>query len=184
MLLVVKQNPGNQTIFARKALTDDFHKDGCNIKTFCDSIPKAIMVKELNQYSDNRNAQLWSISRATTNQLLHYLGINIDSNTETILIYVVANDILNSDANMSWLLLNMKNMFNMVGIRHIFVSGLVYTKRSKIGVPKEVHKKLVYLADDWNFSGFNIFKGGLHLLELGKRLLTNSFIANFDIFCR
>ena len=57
-LLVVKQNPGNQTIFARKALTDDFHKDGCNIKTFCDSIPKATMIKELNQYTDNRNAQL------------------------------------------------------------------------------------------------------------------------------
>ena len=140
-LLVVKQNPGNQTIFARKALTDDFHKDGCNIKTFCDSIPKATMIKELNQYTDNRNAQLWSISRATTNQLLHYLGINIDNNTETILIYVVVNDILNSDVDMNWLLLSMKNMVNMVGIRHIFVSGLIYTKRSKIGVLKEVHKK-------------------------------------------
>ena len=140
-LLVVKQNPGNQTIFARKALTDDFHKDGCNIKTFCDSFPKAIMIKELNQYTDNRNLQLRSISRATTNQLLHYLGINIDNNTETILIYVVVNDILNSDANMSWLLLSMKNIVNMVGIRHIFVSGLIYIKSSKIGVLKEVHKK-------------------------------------------
>ena len=80
-LIVVNQNHENRTKFARRAL-------------------------ELNQYIDNGNAQLWSFLGATFKQFLHYLDVNLDSSTETVLVYVDVNDILNSDSNISWLLLN------------------------------------------------------------------------------
>ena len=70
------------------------------------------------------------------------------------------------------------------GVKNIFVSGLVYTKRIKIEIIEDLHKKLVsvckemqvHFIDNGNICGFNLFKDGLHLLDSGKRLLANNFI--------
>ena len=78
--------------------------------------------------------------------------------------------------------------------------GQIYTKRNTIKGLEEVDKKLVsarkfflaytlcgeHVFNEGNriIPGFSPLKDELHLLESEKRLLTNSFIANFNNSCR
>ena len=76
------------------------------------------------------------------------------------------------------------------GVKHIFISGLVYTKRIIIEFLEDVHLKLVNVCkemqvsfiDNRNITGFYLFRDGLHLLESGKKLLANNFVSNFNNF--
>ena len=76
------------------------------------------------------------------------------------------------------------------GVKYIFVSGLVYTKRIITEFLEDVNLKLVnvckemqvYFIDNRNIMGFYLFRDGLHLLESGKRLLANNFVSNFNNF--
>ena len=68
-------------------------------------------------------------------------------------------------------------------MNHIFVSGLVYTKRIKIKILASICKEIqVHFVDKRNICGFNLFKDDLHLLDSGKRLLANNFVDNFNNF--
>ena len=91
------------------------------------------------------------------------------------------------------LLSNIKDMIKKCsnfGVKYIFVSGLVYTKRMINEFLEDVHLKLgnvckemqVYLIDNRNITGFYLFRDGLHLLESGKKLLANNFASNFNNF--
>ena len=204
--LVVNQHAENRTTFGNtshqiapggksysEALTNNSKSDGRNITIFCDSIPKGIRIKELNQCINNGNARLRSFPGATSEQLLHYLHVNLDNSTDTVLIHVGINDILNSVSNVNTLLLNIKDMVKKCrnfGVKNIFESGLVYSRRIKIKILENLHKKLVSVCkeiqlfyqfmDNRSICGFNLFKDGLHLLDSGKRLLANNFIFNFN----
>lgn len=79
--MVVNQKSKDQSILASKrdvpgiksyceALTDNSNKDSHKIKIFCDSVPKGIRIKELNQYMNNENAQLRIFLETTSKQLL------------------------------------------------------------------------------------------------------------------
>ena len=77
------------------------------------------------------------------------------------------------------------------GVKYIFISGLVYTKRIIINeFLEDLHLKLVnvckemqvYFIDNRNITGFYLFRDGLHLLESGKMLLANNFVSNFNNF--
>ena len=120
----------------------------------------------------------------------NYFIDNLDNSTETVLIHIGINDILNSISNFNRLLLNIKDMVKTcrkIGVKNMFVSGLVYTKRIKIEILEDLHKKLVsvykeiqvHFIDTKNICGFNLFKDVLHLLGSGKRLFANNFIFNF-----
>ena len=204
--LVVIQHPENQTTFGNtshpiapsdksysEALTNNSKSDGRNMKIFYDNIPKGIRIKELNQHINNGNARLHSFPGATSKQLLHYLDVNPDNSTDTVLIHIAINDILNSISNVNRLLLNIKDMVKKCrsfGVKNIFVSGPVYTERIKMEILEDLHKKLVsvckeiqvHFIDNINICGFNIFKNGLHLLDSEKRWLANNFIFNFNNF--
>ena len=80
--------------------------DNHNIKIFTDSIPKGIKVKELNEQIRHEHARVHSFPGATSKQLLHYLDVNIEDSTDTVLIHIGVNDILQSVSNMDRLLLN------------------------------------------------------------------------------
>ena len=50
----------------------------------------------MNQQIKNGNARIHSFPGATSDQLLHYLDVNLDKYTDTIAIHIGINDILNS----------------------------------------------------------------------------------------
>ena len=67
-------------------------------------------MKELNQYIKNGNTRICSFPGATSKQFPYYLEVNIDNNTDTVLIHVGINNIINSDSNISRLLLSIKDI--------------------------------------------------------------------------
>ena len=147
----------------------------------------------MNQQIKNGNARIHSFPGATSHQLLHYLDVNLDKYTDTVVIHIGINDILNSASNVNGLLSNIKHMIQKCrnfGVKYIFISGLVYTKRIITEFLEDVHLKLanvckemqVYFIDNRNITGFYLFRDGLHLLESGKMLLANNFVSNFNNF--
>ena len=203
---VVNQHPENQTTFINtshrivpgekcysKALTYNSTSDGRNIKQFCDSFPKRIRIKELNECINNGNAQQYSFTGATSKQLLHYLHVNLNNSTDTALFHIGINDILNSILKVNKSILNLKDMVkkcrNFV-VKQIFASGLVYTKKINIKILEDIYKKLisvfkemhVHFIDKRIVRRFNLFKDGLHLLVSGKWFLANNFVDNGNNF--
>ena len=67
-------------------------------------------MKELNKKINCGNAHLYSFPGATSHQLLHYLDVNLDKDTDTVLFHIGINDVLNSVSNVDSLLLNVRNM--------------------------------------------------------------------------
>ena len=164
-----------------------------NIKIFSDSIPKGIRIKQMNQQIKNGNARIHSFPGATSHQLLHYLDVNLDKYTDAVVIHIGINGILNSASNVNGLLSNIKHMIKKCrnfGVKYIFISGLVYTKRIITEFLEDVHLKLanvckemqVCFIDNRNITGFYLFRDGLHLLESRKMLLANNFVSNFSNF--
>ena len=201
--VVINQYPENQTVYPRKRIvpgTNSYNEtlansqtNSHNIKIFSDSIPKGIRIKQMNQQIRNGNARIHSFPGATSHQLLHYLDVNLDKYTDTVVIHIGINDILNSASNVNGLLSNIKDMIKKCrnfGVKHIFISGLVYTKRIIIEFLEDVHLKLVnvckemqvYFIDNSNITGLFLYRDGLHLLESGKKLLANNFVSNFTNF--
>ena len=203
--MVPNKHPENQTVYTRKSVVPDEKSysdalienekkenhdknDNHNIKIFTDSIPKGIKVKELNEQI---HAQVHSFPGATSKQLLHYLDVNIDDSTDTVFIHIGVNDILQSVSNMDRLLLNVREMVRkcrLFGVKNMFVSGLVYTRRIRVNILNDLRKKLVdicremneYYIDNTNIKGVSLFKDGLHLLDSGKKILAKNFVNSID----
>ena len=130
----------------------------------------------MNQQIKNGNGRIHSFPGATSHQLLHYLDVNLDKYTDTVVIHIGINDISNSASNINGSLSNIKEMVKKsrnFGVKYIFVSGLVYTKRIISEILEDVHLKLVnvckemrvYFIDNRNVTGFYLFRDGFHLLE-------------------
>ena len=208
--MVPNNHPENQTVYTRKsvvpgeksysdALIENEKKenhdknDNHNIKIFTDSIPKGIKVKELNEQIRHGHARVHSFPGATSKQLLHYLDVNIEDSTDTVLIHIGVNDILQSVSNMDRLLLNVREMVRkcrFFGVKNMFVSGLVYTRRIRVNILNDLQKKLVdvcremnvYYIDNTNIKGVSLFKDGLHLLDSGKKILAKNFVNSINNF--
>ena len=75
-----------------------------------------------------------------------------------------------------------------VGVRNIFVSGLVYTTRVSLPILERVHGLIsnycrengCFYIDNKNIRGFCLYKDGLYLLESAKKILANNFIVNLN----
>ena len=122
-----------------------------NIKIFRDSISKGIRIQQKNKQIKNANARIHRFPGTTSHQLLHYLNVNLDKYKDTVVINFGINDILNSTSNVNGLLSNTKDMMKNcrnVGVKYIFVSGLVYTKRIIIEFLDKVYLKLVNLSKE------------------------------------
>ena len=208
--MLPNNHPENQTVSTRKpvvpgeksysdALIENEKKenhdknDNDNIKIFTDSIPKGIKVKELNEQIRHGHARVYSFPRATSKQLLHYLDVNIEDSADTVLIHIGVNDILQSVSNMDRLFLNVREMVRkcrFFGVKNMFVSGLVYTRRIHINILNDLQKKLVDVCremnvnyiDNANIKGVSLFKDGLHLLDSGKKNLPKNFVNSINNF--
>ena len=70
-------------------------------------------------------------------------------------------------------------------LKSIFISGLVYTTSVKLSILEEAYKKFevfcrnnsVILIDNRNIRGPHLYRDDLHLLESGKRILSNNCIT-------
>ena len=76
------------------------------------------------------------------------------------------------------------------GVKRVFLSGIIYTKRIPWQILNDVHDRLVSLferleinyIDNRNIWETHLFKDGLHLLDTGKRILADNFIFNLNNF--
>ena len=67
---------------------------------------------------------------------------------------------------------------------------IVYTKRISLIILEDIHNRLFSLSrklgicyiDNRNIRGSHLFKDGLHLLKLRKKILTNNFIFYLNNF--
>ena len=78
---------------------------------------------------------------------------NIDDSTDTVLIHIGVNDILQSVSNMERLLLNVREMVRkcrLFGVKNMFVSGLVYTRRIRVNILNDLQRKLVDICREMN----------------------------------
>ena len=112
-----------------------------------------------------------------------------------MILHIGINDLLN-DISIDNFINFMKNVEHMVqkcrgfGVKRVFLSGIVYTKRIAWQILNDVHDRLVSLCksleinyiDNRNIRETHLFKDGLHLLDTGKRLLANNFIFNLNNF--
>ena len=124
--------------------------------------------------------------------LSHYMDVNLDNTTNTVIIHVGINDILQGSSIEDY----MKNVRDMVnkcysfGVKRVFMSGIVYTKRVSLQLLIDTHEQLTSLCkelkikyiDNRNISGEHPFKDGLHLIDSGKTILANNFICNLNNF--
>ena len=104
--VVINQYPENQTVYPRKPIVPGANSyseslgnsqtNSRNIRIFSDSIPKGIRIKQMNQQIKNGNACIHSFPGATSHQLLHYLDVNLDKYTDTVVIHIGINDILST----------------------------------------------------------------------------------------
>ena len=92
-------------------------------------IAKGIRIRQLNQFVKSRNARIHSFPGANSKQLLHYLDVNLDNKTDTIILHIGVNDLL-QDISLDNFNKFMKNLEYMVqkcrsfGVKRVFFSGI------------------------------------------------------------
>ena len=166
-----------------------------NTLIFTDSIPKGNRMDEFNSLLINRKAKILNFPGSSSKQMLDYIDIHDihleDKSIDTVLLHVGVNDLLNgnSKSNVDNLMSNIHKIVEKckrVGVRNIFVSGLVYTARVSLRILERVHSLIsnycrenaCFYIDNRNIRGFCLHKDGLHLLEVGKKILAKNFIVN------
>ena len=202
--VVVNQNRENQFVFTEKRTVPgeslyseevNSKPNNQNIKIFSDSIAKGIRIRQLNQFVKSGKARIHSFPGANSKQLLHYLDVNLDNKTDTVILHIGVNDLL-QDISLDNFNKFMKNLEYMVqkcrsfGVKRVFFSGITYTKRIAWQILDDVHERLVSLCKrleiiyihNRNIRETHLFKDGLHLLDSGKRILANNFIFNLNNF--
>ena len=195
--VVVNQNPEKRTVPGESLYSEAVKSkpNNQNIKIFSDSIAKGIRIRQLNQFVKSGNARIHSFPGANSKQLLHYLDVNLDNKTDTVILHIGVNDLL-QDISLDNFNKFMKNLEYMVqkcrsfGVKRVSFSGNTYTKRIAWQILDDVHEQLVTLCkrlgiiyiDNRNIREIHLFKDGLHLLDSGKRILSNNFIFNLNNF--
>ena len=103
--VVINQHPEKQTVFARPRTVpgDRSYSDAArieanksnntNMKIFSDSIPRGIRIRDFNRFIKSGNARLYGFPGASSKQLSHYMDVNLDNTTDTVIIHVGINDI-------------------------------------------------------------------------------------------
>ena len=112
------------------------------------------------------------------------MDVNLDNTTDTVIIHVGVNDILQGSSIEDY----MKNVRDMVnkcysfGVKRVFMSGIVCTKRVSLQLLIDTQEQLTSLCkelkikyiDNRNISGEHL------LIDSGKTILANNFICNLN----
>ena len=145
---------------------------------------------QFNRALRNRRAKMLNFPGASSNEILHYIDVHLKEKLiDTVIIHVGVNDLLNGNSQLkvNQLIENIKKITEKCvsfGVKKIYVSGLVFTRRVNLPTLERVHALLsnfcgdngfVYI-DNRNITGDCLYQDGLHLLETGKNILERNFI--------
>ena len=116
---------------------------------------------------------------------------------DAALLHVGVNDLLNDKSQDSAqnLLDNLKQIglkCKSAGVTRILISGIVVNKKLTSSYISSVNQRVSNMCrensfvfiDNNNIPTSSLFRDGLHLLEIGKRILANNFIDNLKNFLR
>ena len=93
-------------------------------------------------------AKLQYFPCATSNQLLHYLDINLqDNKTESVIFYVGINNVLqnSTETNINSFSNNVQKMAQKCrssNVNNVFISGVVYAERFNVRTIENIHDKI------------------------------------------
>ena len=96
-----------------------------NIKIFSNSITKGIRARQFSQTVKTENGRIHSFPGATSKQLLHYLDVNLEGTTDTVILHIGINNLLH-DISIDNFINFMKNVEHMVqkcrrfGVKSVF----------------------------------------------------------------
>ena len=115
-----------------------------NIKFFSD-IPRGTRVRDFSKFVRVGKARLQCFPYTTSNQLLHYLDVNLqDNNTESVILHVDINDVLqnSTETDINSFFNNVREMaekFRSYNVKNVFISGLVYPERFNVKTFENIH---------------------------------------------
>ena len=163
---------------------------------FGDSIPRGIRLHEFRYWLHKGYAQLKSFPGSRSKKLLYYVEPTLKSkNFDAALLHVAVNDLLNDESQDSVqnLLDNLKQIglkCKSAGVTRTLIPGIVVNNKLTSAYISSVnqcisnmcrHKSFVFI-DNNNIPTSSLFRDGLHLLEIGKRILANNFTDNLNNF--
>ena len=139
-----------------------------------------------------------SFPGGTSKELLYYVQPTLKSKKfGAALLHVGVNDLLNDERQDSVqnLLDNLKQIdlkCKSAGVTRILISGTVVNKKLTSAYISSVNQLISNMCrnnsfvfiDNNNIPTSGLFRDGLHLLEMGKRILANNFIDNLNNFLR
>ena len=145
---VINRHPENQTTFQNKRTSQNnlaivpgkqtYRNAAVQKKKFpaktlilSDRIARGIRIYEFNKYIKYDRANLLTFPGATSRHLLHYLDIHLeDRNTETVIIHVGVNDIINenSQSNIEKYISNVEKMLKLRSKENIYIRSGVFNE--------------------------------------------------------
>ena len=169
-----------------------------NVVVFDASIPN---FSRKCKYDFNRNiisgrARFKYFPGATSKDLLCYVDATLqDATYDAAIIDVRVNGILNNQSHdqTTQLMYNLRKISakcKSYGVKHVFLSGLLYTSKVKENLLVHINRMIKELCtsdgyeciDNDNIPRDMLYKDGLHLLDKGKYFLSRSFIENLNHF--
>ena len=198
--VVVNNYPENQHSYGRKfsASESKFSKRKKQIVIFSDSIPRDIRLREFNYWLHKGYAQLKSFPGGTSKELLYYVEPTLKNKKfDDALLHVGVNDQLNDESQdcVQNLLDNLKQIglkCKSPGVKRILISGIAVSNKLASAYISSVNHHISNMCQDNSFVFINnnsiptssLFRDGLHLLEIGKRILATNVIDNLNNFLR
>ena len=197
---VVNNDPENQHSYERKfsAPESKFSKRKKQIVVFSDSIPRGIRLREFNYWLHKGYAQLKSFPGGTSNELLYYVEPTLQNkNFDDALLHLGVNNQLNDESRDS--VQNLLDNFRQIGlkcksagVKRVLISGIVVNNKLTSAYISSVNQRISNMCRDNSFvftdknniPTSSFIRDGLHLLEVGKRILANNFIDNLNNFLR
>ena len=134
----------------------------------------------------------------TSKELLHNVEATLKSKKcDAALLHVGVNDLLNDESQDSVqnLLDNLKQIglkCKSAGVTRILISEIAVNNKLTIAFISSINQLISNMCrdnsfvfiDNNNIPTASLFRDGLHLLEIGKRILANNFIDNLNNFLR
>ena len=139
-----------------------------------------------------------SFPGGTSNELLYYVEPTLQNkNFDDALLHVGVNDLLNDESQDSVqnLLDNLRQIglkCKSAGVKRVLISGIVVNNKLTSAYISSVNQRISDMCrdnsfvfiDNNNIPTSSLFRDGLRLLEVGKRILANNFIDNLNNFLR
>ena len=195
--IVVNNYPQNQHSYRRKfsAFESKFSKRKKQIVICGGSIPRGIRLNEFNCWLHKGHAHHKSFPGDTAKKLLYYVETTSKSKKfDATLLHVGVNDLLNDqrEDSVQNILENLKQIglkCKSAGVTRV-ISGIVVNKKLTSAYVSSVNQQISNMCRDNSFviiennniPTSSLFRDGLHLLEIGKRILANNFIDNLNNF--